>query len=182
MDAFTGEIRLFPFNFAPEGWALCDGKLLLVREYPALYSVIGITYGGNAGTNFNLPNLNGRAALGAGQGTSLTQRVLGQAVGADRTTLLPENFAPHSHQVLAKETFDAVTALDVPNANALLAQPRGIRLYNSNMSTGVATLHPNTVTVTGTPAAAGGSTRNNMQPFLTLRYCICLNGEYPQKP
>jgi len=133
MDAFTGEIRLFPFNFAPEGWALCDGKLLLMQDYPALYSVIGITYGGTSGTNFNLPNLNGRVALGAGQGTGLTQRDLGKAVGADRTTLMPANFAPHTHAVLAKDGFDATTALDQANANALLSQPRGIRLYNATV-------------------------------------------------
>ncbi|MCU7647182.1 phage tail protein [Pseudomonas piscis] len=183
MDAFTGEIRLFPFNFAPESWALCDGKLLLVQEYPALYSVIGNTYGGTSGVNFNLPNLNGRVAIGAGQGTGLSQRVLGETVGADKTSLLPANFAPHTHQVLAKEAFDASTALDVPNATALLAQPRGIRLYNGTVpSIGGPILHPSTVTVSGTASASAGSTRNVMQPYLTLRYCICLNGEYPQKP
>ncbi|MFJ2335583.1 phage tail protein [Pseudomonas protegens] len=184
MDAFTGEIRLFPFNFAPDNWAVCDGSPLLVQNYPALYSVIGLTYGGTAGTSFNLPNLKSRVTIGTGQGADLTNRSLGQAVGGDTTTLLPAHFAPHTHHVLAKDGTDTTGALDLANGTAYLAQPRGVRLYNGTVPPTAApgpSLHPSTVTTNGTEAAKTGSTRDVMQPFLTLRYCICLNGEYPQQ-
>ncbi|WP_047287431.1 MULTISPECIES: tail fiber protein [Pseudomonas] len=182
MDAFTGEIRLFPFNFAPVDWAVCDGRLLLVNEYQALYSVIANIYGGSNGINFNLPDLRGRVAIGEGQAPTLSMRTLGQKLGGDKTILKPENFAPHTHQVLAQDGSDNATALDLADNTAYLAQPRGIRLYNANVqATGGPTLHPNTVAPAGMDSAKAESQRYAMQPFLTLRYCICLNGEYPQR-
>ena len=166
MDAFTGEIRLFPFNFAPVDWAVCDGRLLLVNEYQALYSVIANIYGGSNGINFNLPDLRGRVAIGEGQAP----------------TLKPENFAPHTHQVLAQDGSDNAMALDLADNTAYLAQPRGIRLYNARVqATGGPSLHPDTVAPAGMDTAKAESQRYAMQPFLTLRYCICLNGEYPQR-
>ena len=84
MDAFTGEIRLFPFNYAPQNWAFCDGSTLLVQQNPALYSVFGTAYGGTPGVNFKLPNLNGRVAMGAGDGLGLTPWAIGGTAGADQ--------------------------------------------------------------------------------------------------
>ncbi|OOW00854.1 MULTISPECIES: phage tail protein [unclassified Pseudomonas] len=183
MDAFTGEIRLFPYNFAPQNWAYCDGSLLLTQQYPALFSIIGNLYGGNPARDFNLPNLNGRVAMGAGNGVGLTNRTVGNATGADQVTILPANFAGHSHAVQARDGSDNATAQDEPSGSAYLAQPRNVRLYNAIAPTASSpSLDPYTLPPVGTSAAAGGTPRNTLQPFQTLAYCICLDGEYPIKP
>ncbi len=179
MDAFIGEIRLFPYNFAPQNWAYCDGSLITVQQSPVLYSVIGNLYGGTPGQNFKLPNLNGRVAMGAGQGAGLTFRPIGTALGADRINMQPNNFASHTHQVVAKDGKESAAALDTPDGKAYLAQPRNLRLYNNAApSASAAKLAPETVRAAGN-ASAQVTLRNTMQPFQTLSYCICLNGEYP---
>jgi microcystin-dependent protein len=183
MDAFTGEIRLFPFNFAPLDWAYCDGSTLSIQQYPALYSILGNTYGGTPGQNFQLPNLNGRAAMGAGNGPGLTQRPLGTAVGADVVTLVPGNIAPHTHALQVKDGTDSTSSLDEPNTSAYLSQPRNIRLYNTTAPVaGSPTLAVGTVGSTGQLTPGSSAPRSTVQPFLTLAYCICLNGEYPSRP
>lgn len=181
MDAFIGEIRLFPYNFVPQNWAYCDGSILTVQQNPALYSVIGNRYGGSPGQNFKLPNLNGRVAMGAGAGPGLSDRPVGTALGADRITMGPSNFAPHTHSVMAKDGSESAVALDTPNSTAYLAQPRNIRLYNNTAPT--ATNQKLAATTVGNAGSGATSTalRNTMQPFQTLSYCICLDGEYPIK-
>ena len=179
MDAFTGEIRLFPYNFVPQNWAYCDGSSITVQQNPALYSVIGTLYGGTPGQNFKLPNLNGRVAMGAGLAPGLTDRPVGTALGADRITMGPSNFAPHTHSVMVKDGSESGAALDIPNNTAFLAQPRNIRLYNNTApTTTTQTLAATTVGIAGT-GATSTALRNTMQPFQTLAYCICLDGEYP---
>ncbi|HEH9403203.1 TPA: tail fiber protein [Aeromonas bestiarum] len=181
MDAFIGEIRLFPYNFVPQNWAYCDGSLITVQQNPALYSVIGTLYGGTLGQNFKLPNLNGRVAMGAGAGPGLTDRPVGTTMGADRITMVASNFAPHTHQVLAKDGSESAAALDIPNNTAYLAQPRNIRLYNNTAPTATnQTLAATTVSNAGS-GATSTALRNTLQPFQTLSYCICLDGEYPIK-
>jgi microcystin-dependent protein len=176
MDAFTGEIRLFPYNFAPQNWAYCDGSLMTVQQNPALYSVIGTLYGGTLGQNFRLPNLNGRVAMGS-DGTIGTN--VGTPLGADRIELKPDNISSHSHMVLAKDGSETAAALDTPNNTAYLAQPRNIRLYNATVPSATdPKLAAGTVAPVGN-AAPPPTMRNTMQPFLTLSYCICLDGEYP---
>lgn len=179
MDAFTGEIRLFPYNFVPQNWAYCDGSSITVQQNPALYSVIGTLYGGTPGQNFKLPNLNGRVAMGAGLAPGLTDRPVGTALGADRITMGPSNFAPHTHSVMVKDGSESGAALDIPNNTAYLAQPRNIRLYKNTAPTATnQTLAATTVGIAGT-GATSTALRNTMQPFQTLAYCICLDGEYP---
>lgn len=176
MDAFTGEIRLFPYNFAPQNWAYCDGSLLTIQQNPALYSVIGMLYGGTPGQNFRLPNLSGRVAMGSG-GTIGTN--VGSQLGADRIVLSASQICSHSHLVLAKDGSETAAALDIPDNTAYLAQPRNIRLYNSTApSTNDPKLAIGTIGQAGS-AAPPPTLRNTMQPFLTLCYCICLDGEYP---
>lgn len=176
MDAFTGEIRLFPYNFAPQNWAYCDGSLITVQQNPALYSVIGTLYGGTPGQNFRLPNLNGRVAMGAGGAIGTN---IGSQLGADRIQLEPNNISSHSHQVLAKDGSETAAALDTPDTNAYLAQPRNVRLYNNTTPSATdPKLAPGTVMPSGN-ATIPPTMRNTMQPYLTLAYCICLNGEYP---
>ncbi|WP_404937125.1 tail fiber protein [Pseudomonas sp. JDS08PS003] len=175
MDAFTGEIRLFPYNFVPQNWAYCDGSTITVQQNPALYSVIGNLYGGTPGQNFKLPDLNGRVAMGAG----LSDIPVGKALGADRITMVASNFAPHTHQVVAKDGNESAAALDIPNSTAYLAQPRNIRLYNNTAPTATG---PRLAAITVGNAGSGATStalRNTMQPFQTLSYCICLDGEYP---
>ncbi|WP_025129862.1 phage tail protein [Pseudomonas sp. PH1b] len=182
MDAFTGEIRLFPYNYAPQNWAYCDGSVLLTQQFPTLYSIIGNLYGGNPGKDFKLPNLNGRVAMGAGSGVNLTYRPVGDAKGADAVKMLPANFAGHTHAMQARDGTDNTAAVDQPTTATYLAQPRNVHLYSAIAPTASnPSLAPDTLVSAGTPSAAGGTLRNTMQPFLTLAYCICLDGEYPLK-
>ncbi|WP_430445062.1 MAG: phage tail protein [Pseudomonas piscis] len=179
MDAFTGEIRLFPYNFAPRNWAYCDGSTLTVQQNPGLFSVIGNMYGGTPGITFQLPDLSGRVAMGAG---ALSQFAVGIKMGADRIQLQPNNISSHTHLVLAKDGSETAAALDTPNNTAYLAQPRNVRLYSTVVPTsGDQTLDPGTVGPAGNPTIPP-TMRNTMQPYLTLCYCICLDGEYPIKP
>ncbi|MBJ2270955.1 tail fiber protein [Pseudomonas sp. MF6772] len=183
MDAFTGEIRLLPFNFAPQDWAYCDGSVLTIQQYPALFSVIGYAYGGSVGQNFKLPNLNGRAAMGAGNGTGLLPRPIGTAVGADQVMLLPANIPSHTHAVNAKSGTDSAAAVDTPDGSAYLSQPRNVRVYNNVApASGDPTLAAGTIGSAGQMTPGSSTTRSTLQPFLTLAYCICLNGEYPVRP
>jgi microcystin-dependent protein len=178
MDAFTGEIRLFPFNYAPQDWAYCDGSALSIQQFPALFSILGYTYGGTSGQTFKLPNLNGRAAMGASP-----QRSIGIPVGADQVTLTPANLTGHTHAVQVKDGTEASAALDVPNSTAYLAQPRNVRVYNNIAPlAGGPTLPTGTLTPAGQLSPGTSPQRSTLQPFLTLSYCICLNGEYPVKP
>src|SRR5580692_9941987 len=96
-DQYLGEIRIFAGNFAPVGWALCQGQVLPISEYSALFSIIGTTYGGNGTTTFNLPNLAGRCVRGLGTSTTGTTYVEGQAAGTENVTLLQANLPPHAH-------------------------------------------------------------------------------------
>lgn len=177
MDAFTGEIRLFPFNYAPQDWAYCDGSALQIRQFPALFSILGYTYGGTTGQTFKLPNLNGRAAMGAGL------QPIGTAVGADQVTLIPANFTAHTHTVQAKDGTEVTASLDVPDSTAYLAQPRNVRVYNNGAPlAGGPTLPTGTVLPSGPLVPGNNTQRSTLQPFLTLSYCICLNGEYPVRP
>lgn len=183
MDAFTGEIRLFPFTFAPQDWAYCDGSTLTVQQAPALYSIIGNLYGGTPGQNFKLPNLNGRAAMGAGNGPGLTPRPTGTAVGEDQVTLLPANMAGHTHAVQVKVGGDTAAAVDTPTSTSYLSQPRNVLLYNATQPVaGGPTLAPTTVSQAGQLAPGSSVPRSTLQPFLTVAYCICINGEYPIRP
>ncbi|HAU4899527.1 tail fiber protein [Aeromonas hydrophila] len=178
MDAFTGEIRLFPYNFAPQNWAYCDGTTLLVQQNPALYSVIGTLYGGTPGQNFKLPNLNGRVAMGTGGAIG---SIPGTQQGADRIQMVPTNISSHSHTVLAKDGSETAAAVDTPSNSTYLAQPRNVRLYNNTTPSATdPKLAPGTVMPSGN-ATIPPIMRNTMQPFLTLVYCICLDGEYPMR-
>lgn len=179
MDAFIGEIRLFPYNFVPQDWAICDGSALNIQQNPALFSVIGGKFGQSGNVSFNLPNLNGRVAMGTGTGSGLTQRTLADKVGGDRVTLTALNIASHSHTVLAKDGTDASAVQDIPDTSSYLAQPRTLRLYSPQPSGNAYSMEATTVGKAGTPNAMSNATRSTLQPYLTLVYCICLSGEYP---
>jgi microcystin-dependent protein len=171
-DPFVAEIRIFPFNFAPKGWAFCDGQLLPISQNTALFSLLGTTYGGDGKSTFALPDLQGSVPVQPGQGQGLSLYDLGQMGGAENITLLESEIPLHTHTVSAS-TSDGIEQSPV---NSLLATGvGGITLY---AAPGAATqLSPNAL------ALAGGSLpHNNMMPYLTLNFCIAMQGVFPARP
>jgi microcystin-dependent protein len=171
VDPFVAEIRIFPFNFAPTGWALCDGQLLPLSQNTALFSLLGTTYGGDGKSNFALPDLQGAAPMHPGQGPGLSLHDLGETGGSDMVTLLELEMPAHTHATHA----DVVDVADtnVPSTNASFAQSSGGTLYQSSANTQLAEQ---------ALAGAGGSQpHNNLQPYLTLNFCIALQGVYPPR-
>ncbi len=186
MEPYVGEIRLFCFNFAPQGWMLCDGKLLKISDYSTLFALIGITYGGDGQTTFALPNLCGRTPLSQGQGTNLTKRVIGQSGGANQAILATSQIPAHNHALTS--TYAKAT-LKCKNSSA---NSRG--LANNSISgnyTQDSTLKYNTAapdtTMNSANITTSGNTNNtgsslshpNMQPYMALSYCIAAQGIYP---
>src|SRR5580692_2143819 len=109
-DPFVAEIRIFPFNFAPKGWAQCNGQILPISQNTALFSLLGTNFGGNGTSNFGLPDLRGRTPIGQGQGPGISDYVLGEITGTESTTLLSSNIAAHNHSINAVNAFAAATA------------------------------------------------------------------------
>lgn len=170
-DPFVAEIRIFPFNFAPTGWARCDGQLLPLSQNTALFSLLGTTYGGNGQSTFALPNLQGRVPIHPGQGQGLSLYDLGQQGGTETVTLLQTEIPVHNHTARA-DTVD-VADTNVPSPNASFAQSSGGTLYQTSQNTQLA---PQAL------SPAGGSLpHNNMQPYLTLYFNIALQGVFPPR-
>lgn len=183
VDAYTGEIRLVGWlngGRAPANWAQCNGGLLSVTEYPALYSLIGTTYGGNGTTNFALPDLRGRLPMGQGTGTGLTPRTLGQMVGVETVTLTAANLPVHNHAMNVVNTTATAT---LPGTQAALGF--GITTaptvqYLKDIATAGATVSPVTTTI-GMAGSPSPSPHDNIMPSVALAYYICLNGIYPTR-
>jgi microcystin-dependent protein len=171
MDPFVAEIRIFPFNFAPKGWAFCDGQLLPLSQNTALFSLLGTYYGGDGKSNFALPNLQGRAALHQGQGPGLSDHFLGEEAGEDFVTLLDSENPIHTHQMRAQKVDNA----DITNVGpmATYAPSVGGTLYQPASNGNLA--------FQALPVAGGSLPHNNMQPYLTLNYCIALQGVFPPR-
>jgi len=181
MDAYLGEIRAFPFDVIPAGWLPCDGRKVPLDGYKALYGVIGNLYGGEVARTIGLPNLNGRAPMGEGQGLGLTNAPLARLSGQSRVTLTADQMPPHTHEVVVNN--GAVTAMtDMPGSTTSLSRvmvPNGATgSIAENFSTS------NTVNTSLSPDAIGtnlgGEGHDNVQPVLALHYCICVDGYYPQ--
>jgi microcystin-dependent protein len=169
-DPFVAEIRIFPFNFAPKGWAWCDGQLLPLSQNTALFSLLGTTYGGNGKSNFALPDLQGRAPMHPGQGPGLSLHDLGETGGSETVTLLESEIPSHSHALTASQG-DAIER--VP-AGQLLAT--GIAIGQYGAPAAMTAMSPNTVTPAG-----GDQPHNNLQPYLTFYFCIALQGVFPPR-
>jgi microcystin-dependent protein len=169
-DPFVAEIRIFPFNFAPRGWAFCDGQLLPISQNTALFSLLGTTYGGNGRSNFALPDLQGRAPMQPGQGPGLSLHDLGEIGGSQTVTLLQSEMPSHAHSLRASQA-DGIST--VP-ANELPATGIGIGQYASaaSMVAGAAT---------AISPVGGDQPHNNMQPYLTFNFCIALQGVFPPR-
>src|SRR5215467_12522649 len=170
MDPFVAEIRIFPFNFAPKGWAFCDGQLLPLSQNTALFSLLGTTYGGNGKSNFALPDLQGRAPMHPGQGPGLSLHDLGETGGSETVSLLESEIPSHSHAVTVSQA-DSTTRIV---AGQLLATGIGVSMYGTGAVN--AQLLDNVVTPAG-----GDQPHNNMQPYLTLYFNIALQGVYPPR-
>jgi microcystin-dependent protein len=175
-DPFVAEIRIFPFNFAPKGWAFCDGQLLPISQNTALFSLLGTTYGGDGKSTFALPDLQGRAPMHPGQGQGLSLHDLGEESGSESVTLLNSEIPVHNHTV--------GRALDQPGnvmtpVGSIWAQGGTARavvnVYNPGPPT--AAMKADVIQPTG-----GSLPHNNMQPYLTLNFCIALQGVFPARP
>ena len=162
-EPFLSEIRIFSFNFAPKGWALCNGQLLPINQNQALFALLGTTFGGDGRVNFALPNLQARTPIHVGNG-----HPLGQSAGEQTHMLSLAELPSHTHAARAVST-QATTA--VPNAN-MLATAKGGAIYAAAASP--TPLLPATVATVG-----GGQAHSNMQPFLALNFCIALQGIFP---
>lgn len=168
-EPFLGEIRTFGFNFAPQGWAMCNGQLLSIAQNTALFALIGTFYGGNGTSNFQLPNLQSRVGIHQGQGSGLSQYVLGEVGGTEDVTLLQTEMPQHAHAVAASGASGTATRA----AGAVLARE----------STGIYAASPDgTLMNAAMIATAGGSQpHTNIQPFVCLNFCIALQGIFPSR-
>jgi microcystin-dependent protein len=172
-NPFLAEIRIFPFNFAPKGWAFCDGQILPISQNTALFSLLGTTYGGDGKSNFALPNMQGSAPMHPGQGPGLSLHDLGESGGSDTVTLLESESPSHSHspQAVGQNALQSV-----PGPTNLLAHSNGAFAYQENSSSGLVNMSFSAIAPVG-----GSQPHNNLQPYLTLNFCIALQGVYPPR-
>jgi microcystin-dependent protein len=170
-DQFLGEIRAFPFNFAPYQWAQCDGQLLPISQYTALFSLLGTYYGGDGKSNFALPNLQNCMPLCYGEGTGLTIRDIGEPGGETAVELITSEMPAHTHAVQCVTTANSSTP-----TNAIFGG--GARGKAPAYAPG-----PETVVLSPTAVATAGNSipHNNMPPYLVMNYCIALSGVYPAR-
>ncbi|MGG1518142.1 tail fiber protein [Paenibacillus oryzisoli] len=172
MDPYLGEIRIFAGNYAPSGWAFCDGTVMPVSQNSALYSLIGGLYGGNGTTTFALPNLMGSVPIHQGAGPGLTPRTVGETGGESDVMLLETQIPNHTHTVNAELV---PTGLEPTQAVwSSTAARRGESIYSTNLDT---PMSPMALGVTGS-----SQPHNNMQPFVAMNFIISLEGNYPPKP
>ena len=167
-EPFLGEIRAFGFNFAPRGWASCNGQLLPINQNQALFALLGTIYGGNGQTTFALPDLRGRVPINQGQSSGASTYSLGQAIGVENVTLLVSQIPAHTHRLNASP--DNATTTDP--GNNLLAVARSATYASS----GSAAMNPGAIAITG-----GSQPHENRQPYLTVNYCIALQGIFPSR-
>ncbi|MFC5676807.1 phage tail protein [Aeromicrobium endophyticum] len=172
-DPFVGEIRQVGFNFAPKGWAQCNGDLMPIFQNTALFSLLGTTYGGDGKSTFALPDLRGRFTLARGQGQGLSLYDLGQTGGEERVTLLTSEMPAHSHGVQASS---ASGDRESP-ADATWAQPRFGRVARQVYAADATT--PMSPVASG--AAGGGRPHNNMPPYVAVNFIIALQGVFPPR-
>ena len=169
-DPFVAEIRIFPFNFAPKGWAWCDGQLMPLSQNTALFSLLGTVYGGDGKSNFALPDLQGRAPMHPGQGPGLSLHDLGETGGSETVSLLESEIPAHTHVLKA-----SLLPADSPNpTGALTAAPGSDNLYAA--AANLVAMAPQSLAPAG-----GDQPHNNMMPYLTFYFCIALQGVFPPR-
>ncbi|MEM8618040.1 MAG: tail fiber protein [Pseudomonadota bacterium] len=191
MEPFIGQIQAFGFNFAPRGWALCNGQLLAINSNTALFSLIGTFYGGDGRTTFALPDLRGRSPMHYGTGAGLSPRPIGQRAGVEGVTLSVAQIPPHSHsgevapgttRPVTIAAYDGEGTEEDADGHVLASAPS---IYSASTPDTSLNAAAASVDLAGTPVAGnltgGGLSHTNMPPYLVLNYCIALQGIYPSR-
>lgn len=176
-DPFVAEIRIFPFNFAPRGWAWCDGQLLPLSQNTALFSLLGTIYGGNGQSNFALPDLQGRAPMHPGQGPGLSLHDLGETGGSETVTLLESEIPAHNHPLTA-----STSAADEEGQKSPAGGVPGRQQGSNAIFTAASGNTPASFAPEALSPAGGDQPHNNMQPYLTMYFNIALQGVFPPRP
>jgi microcystin-dependent protein len=170
MDPFVAEVRIFPFNFPPKGWAFCNGQILPLSQNTALFSLLGTTYGGDGKSNFALPDMQGNAPMHPGQGPGLSLHDLGESGGSETVTLLQSEIPNHTHSVSG-------ATIDIADSNVPTNNNIGKASTKVFSTTGTAVqMNVNTIGIAGSSLP-----HNNMMPYLTFNFCIALQGVYPPR-
>ncbi|HKS28089.1 MAG TPA: tail fiber protein [Pyrinomonadaceae bacterium] len=172
MDPFVAEIRIFPFNFAPKGWAFCNGQLLPISQNTALFSLLGTFYGGDGKSTFALPNLQGNAPMHPGQGNGLSQHFLGEESGSQFVTLIETEIPVHTHTLMCS---GAPADTNLPE-NTAIARTQGASPYLAPAGAPLVMMAFQSLSIAGSSLP-----HNNMQPYLTLNFCIALQGVFPAR-
>jgi len=170
MDPFVAEIRIFGFNFAPKGWALCNGQLLPISQNTALFSLLGTTYGGDGKSTFALPDMQGKTPMHPGQGPGLSLHDLGETGGSETVTLLQTEIPAHTHTLSAS----SLNSQSTTPAGTSFGRGNPVRLYSGTV--GATNMGVNSIADTG-----GNQPHNNMMPYLTMNFCIALQGVFPPR-
>jgi microcystin-dependent protein len=179
-EPYLSMIEAFGFNFAPQGWALCAGQTLSIAQNTALFSLLGTTYGGNGTTTFNLPDLRGRIALAFGQGPGLSSYNLGAAGGQEAHQLLTGEVPTHTHTLNATNNGQA-NGTNVPSGSVRMGSGYGIET-NNPVENIYSSASPTAAMASGTVGTAGnGLPHENRMPFLTINYCVALQGIFPSR-
>ncbi len=182
-DAFTGEIRIFGGDFNPRLWALCNGQILAISQNTALFSILGINFGGDGVTNMQMPHLCGRAPMGTSRGPGLSPRYIGQAVGYEQTTIDERHIPNHQHNIaVSKETAD----LNAPTNTSLLANAARPGKKNKikpfpAYAQPAAPIHSMNPSMLAANQAATSAAHENRQAYLAMNFIICLEGIYPSR-
>ncbi len=174
-EPFIGEIKMVGFNFAPRGWAFCSGQLLQISQNPALFSILGTTYGGDGRVSFGLPDLQGRSPMHAGNGPGLSSHPLGQRAGSETATLIASQMGSHSH---SWQVADELGTLTTPANNALAMAKTGrggFLLYAADTATSA--MAPEVVA----DNTGSGAAHTNIQPVLVINFVIALVGVFPSR-
>lgn len=170
-DPFVAEIRMFGGNFAPRGWAQCNGQLLPISQNTALFSLLGTYYGGDGKSTFALPNLQGSVPIGQGQGPGLSDRMLGEQAGASTVTLLTSEIPNHTHSINAYK--DDPADINTPSPSVILGTTAGLNLYGTSSNSSLQTF---ALTPTG-----GGLPHNNQSPYLVVNFILAMQGVFPPR-
>jgi microcystin-dependent protein len=184
MEPFVGQIEIFGFGFAPRGWAQCNGQTLPIAQNQALFALIGTYFGGDGKTNFMLPDLRGRLAVGQGSGSGVTTRTVGARFGEENHTLTAAETPAHTHTLQAAANPAPSTNTNEPGTGVTLAQGSG-KLANStleNINYLVADTAPKATLDATAITPTGGQAHSNLMPFVGVNFCIALQGIWPARP
>lgn len=179
MEPFIGQICLFPYNFAPRGWAFCNGQILSISQYTALFSLLGTTYGGNGQTTFALPDLRGRVPVSSGQGPGLSNYDLGQVGGSEGVTLNVNQLPSHNHMLMGSGNAATVNSLNgnvLASSNGTTGDEQAVGVNTYTTAGSPATADPSSISQTG-----GNQPAPIVQPYLAMNYCIALEGIFPSR-